>query len=130
MHDYPLLNLFWTMLFFFFWIMWIFLLVRIVSDIFRSADLSGVAKAVWTLFLIILPFIGALAYLVARGSKMHTREVNTAQANQEAMREYIRQSAGNQVSVADELNKLAALHSQGVLTDAEFAAQKAKLVSV
>ncbi|MGZ6870254.1 MAG: PLDc N-terminal domain-containing protein, partial [Frankiaceae bacterium] len=71
--DYPLLNAFWTMLYFFLWILWIFLVVRVVFDIFRSRDLSGGGKALWLILVIIIPFLGVFIYLIARGGKMHER---------------------------------------------------------
>jgi hypothetical protein len=127
--DYPLLNLFWTMLMLFLWILWFFLLFRIIGDIFRSRDLSGWGKAGWTIFLIIVPFLAALVYLIARGTSMHERDAQQAEAADQAMRSYIRQSAGpSSGSSADELQKLAALRDSGVLTPAEFEAQKAKLL--
>lgn len=127
--DYPALNVFWTMLEIFIWILWLFLLFRVIGDIFRSADLSGWAKAAWSLFVIILPFLGVLVYLIARGSKMHEREVQQAQANEDAFRNYVQQAAVPATGTADELTKLATLHDQGVLTDAEFNAQKAKVLT-
>jgi ABC-type Fe3+ transport system permease subunit len=78
--DYPLLNLFWTMLWLFLWILWIFLVIRIVMDVFRSDDLGGGAKALWTIFIIVLPFLGILVYLIARGSGMYAREAREARA--------------------------------------------------
>lgn len=138
MSNYPLLNLFLTMLYFFLWVLWIFLLIRIVSDVFRSSDLSGWGKAGWTLLLIVLPFIGALAYLVARGSQMHLRENRRLAADDDALRQYFgAQSAAAGpgaaapagTSVADELTKLAGLRDQGVLTDEEFTAEKGHLLS-
>jgi type VI protein secretion system component VasK len=127
--DYPLLDLFWTMLWFFLWILWIFLVVRIVSDIFRSEDLHGWGKAGWTLFVIVLPFIGIFSYLIVRGASMQRREVKGARADDEARKAYIQQAAGSTTSSADELSKLADLHRSGVLTDTEFAQQKAKLLA-
>lgn len=127
--DYPLLNLFWTMLFLFIWIAWIFLLIRIISDIFRSPDLSGVAKAGWTILILILPFIGVLAYLIVRGTGMEQRDHRQAQASEQAFQDYVRQAAGTSSSSAEELTKLATLRDQGVLTPDEFTAQKAKILS-
>ncbi len=129
MHGYPLLDLFWTILYLFLWILWIFLLVRIITDVFRSADLGGWAKAGWTLLLVVFPFIGALAYLIFRGSDMHIRENRQAAANEDLLRHYLRQAAGPGTSTADELHKLAALRDNGVLTEDEFAAQKAKILA-
>ena len=127
--NYPLLNLFWTMLWLFIWILWIFLLVRIILDIFRSDDLGGWGKALWVIFIIILPFLGVLVYLIARGSGMQKRDVRDARAADQEMRSYIRSAAETPPSTAEELSKLAALRDQGVLTEAEFDTQKAKLLA-
>ena len=127
--DYPLLNLFWTMLWLFVWILWIFLLVRIILDIFRSDDLGGWSKALWVIFIIILPFIGVLVYLIARGSGTQKRDVRDARAADQELRSYILSAAATPASTAEELSKLASLRDQGVLTEAEFDAQKAKLLA-
>jgi hypothetical protein len=126
--DYPLLNLFWTMLEIFFLIIWIWVLISVLMDIFRSHDLSGWAKALWLIFVIFLPLIGVLAYVIARGDKMHEHAVRDARASDEAMRAYVRDAAGG-TSTADELTKLASLRDQGVLTPEQFEAQKAKLLA-
>ncbi len=127
--NYPLLNLFWTMLWLFLWILWIFLLIRVITDVFRSDDLSGGAKALWTLFLIILPYIGVLAYLIVRGKGMEKRDRRDAVAADDAVRTYIRSAAGTQGSVAEELDKLAGLRERGVITETEFEAQKQRLLA-
>lgn len=127
-YDYPLLGIFWTMLFWFIWIAWLLLLFRIFADIFRSDDLGGVMKAVWIVFVIVLPFLGVLIYLVARGDGMAKRDIARANADQEAFRSYVQGVAGSG-SAADELAKFADLHSRGLMTDEEFAAQKAKLLT-
>jgi hypothetical protein len=126
--EYPLLDVFWTMLYLFLWILWIFLLIRILTDVFRSPDLSGWGKALWTIFIVILPLIGVLAYLIVRGGSMQDRDYKQAQATDQAVREYVRSAAGSP-STADELTKLAALRDQGVLTTEEYEAQKAKLLA-
>jgi ABC-type multidrug transport system fused ATPase/permease subunit len=129
-YTYPLLSIFWTMLEFFFFVLWIWLLIYIFMDIFRSHDMGGVAKALWVLFVIILPFLGVLVYLIARGGSMHERAEKQAQAQQKAFDDYVKQAAGGSVgNSADELAKLADLKAKGVLTDAEFEAQKAKILS-
>lgn len=92
-YDYPLLSVFWSMLWFFLWIMWFILLFRIIIDIFRDDELGGWAKAGWLLFVILLPFLGVLVYVIARGKNMGRREVNQARAQQEAFDSYIRQAA-------------------------------------
>lgn len=128
-NGYPLLNLFWTMLWLFLWILWIFLLVQIIADVFRSQDLSGWGKAGWTIFLIVLPYLGAFVYLIARGDGMHRRDDRQAQASNAAFRSYVQDAAGTSASTADEVAKLAALRDQGILTEGEFAAQKDKILT-
>ena len=128
-YTYPLLSIFWTMLEFFLFFLWIWLLIIIFSDIFRSHDMGGLAKAVWVLFVIILPFLGVLIYLIARGGSMHERAEKQAEQSQKAFDDYVKKTAGASGSSVDELAKLADLKSKGVITDAEFDAQKAKLLS-
>ena len=126
----PLLDLFWTMLWFFLFIAWIWLLISIITDIFRSDDLSGWAKALWTLFVIIVPWLGALIYLIARGDSMQQRTMSDAVERQRATRQYIQEVASTGgTSSADELTKLAQLRDSGVITTDEFEAQKAKLLA-
>ena len=127
-YNYPLLSIFWTMLEFFLFFLWIWLLIVIFADIFRSHDMGGLAKALWVIFVIILPFLGVLIYLIARGGSMHERAAAQAQRQQQAFDSYVKETAGSSGS-ADELAKLADLKTKGVLTDAEFEAQKAKLLS-
>ena len=124
--SYPLLNVFWWMVWFFLFVIWIWLLITVFVDVFRS-HISGWAKAAWTLFIVILPLLGVLVYLIAQGGKMQERQVEHAAAVQKAQNAYIRDVAGNE-STADQLTKLAALHDSGKLTDDEFASQKAKLL--
>jgi len=124
----PLLSLFWAMLWFFMFIIWIWLLITIFVDIFRSHDMGGFAKAIWVLFVIILPFLGVLVYVIARGHGMQERALKEAAAQQKMQQEYIKEVAGSD-NTADQLTKLAALHDSGKLTDAEFADQKAKLLA-
>ena len=126
--NYPLLNLFWTMLEIFLFVIWIFILFRIIMDIFRSHDMGGGAKALWLIFIIFLPFLGVLVYLIARGHGMAERDVKQAQAQDAAMKAYIQQAAAPATSTTEQLAKLGELHDKGVLTDAEFSAQKAKLL--
>lgn len=123
----PLFDLFWAMLWFYLFFIWIWLLIVIFGDIFRSKDLGGWAKAFWTLFVIVLPLLGVLVYLIARGDQMRERAAGDAAAADAATRSYIQQVAGAP-STADEIAKLASLRDQGVLTDAEFATQKAALL--
>ena len=129
-YQYPILDVFLTMLEVFLFIIWIWLLIMVFSDIFRSHDLGGWAKALWVIFIIILPFLGVFVYLIARGGKMHERAAAQAAQQQKAFDQYVQQAAGTPgASTADQLSKLADLKSQGVLTDAEFEAQKAKILA-
>lgn len=123
----PLLDLFWSMLWFFLFFVWIWLLITIFADIFRS-EISGWGKAGWTLFVIILPFLGVLIYLIANGDDMQTRAVQQASSREQSQREYI-QSVSSSSSSADELSRFAALRDSGAITDEEFQAQKAKLLA-
>jgi hypothetical protein len=126
----PLLDLFWTMLWLFLFFLWIWLLIALFADIFRRDDLGGWGKAGWVFFMIVLPFLGALIYVIANGDGMAERRVKDVQAAQAAQDDYIRSVAGGGgASTADQLEKLAALHDAGKLTDDEFAAQKAKLLA-
>ena len=122
----PLLDLFWSMLWFFMFFLWIWLLISLFADIFRSDDLSGLGKAGWVIFMVALPWLGALIYLIARGKGMQERAVADMAAREKATRQYIQGVAS--ASTADELTKLATLRDQGVLTSAEFDAQKAALL--
>ncbi|MFO7700384.1 MAG: SHOCT domain-containing protein [Acidimicrobiia bacterium] len=122
----PLFDIFWAMIWFFLFFVWIWLLISIFGDIFRSG-MSGFAKAAWIIFVIVTPFLGVLIYLIANGGKMQERSMEAAVAQQKAQQAYIQQVAGS--SSADELAKLAKLHQDGVLSADEFSAQKAKLLS-
>jgi ABC-type multidrug transport system fused ATPase/permease subunit len=128
-YQYPILDFFLTMLYFFLFIIWIWLLIMVFTDIFRSHDMGGVAKALWVIFVIIAPFLGVFVYLIARGGKMHERAAKQAADQQQAFDAYVKEAAGSADTTADQLSKLADLKSQGVLTDAEFDAQKAKILA-
>ena len=129
--DYPILDIFLTMLYFFIFFIWIWLLIVVFVDIFRSHDMSGGIKALWVIFIIILPFLGVFVYLIARGGKMHERAAAEAAQQQKQFDTYIKQTAGagGGTDTASQLSKLADLKSQGVLSDAEFEAQKAKVLA-
>ena len=126
--SYPLLNAFWTILYIFVFILWLMVLFRVIWDIFRSHDLKGWGKAGWLLFILVLPLIGVLVYLIARGGSMHERDVRMAQAQDNALRSWVRDAAGTS-STADELAKLADLRAKGVINDQEFEQAKAKLLA-
>lgn len=127
--DYPILNLFWTIMFFFLWVAWIILVFRVIMDVFRNDDMNGLSKAFWLIFVILIPWLGVLVYLIAHGGEMSGREIGRQQAAQDEFAAYVRQVAGPAAGSADELTKLAALRDSGALTDEEFAAQKAKILS-
>ena len=126
-YTYPLLGIFWTMLEFFLFFLWIWLLIVIFGDIFRGHDMGGLAKALWVIFVIIVPFLGVLIYLIVRGGSMQERTVAQAQRQQDAFDDYVRKTAAGSSNV-DELAKLADLKENGVLTESEFEAQKAKVL--
>lgn len=127
-YDYPLLGVFWTMLWFFLFVAWIMLLFQVVADIFRSDDMSGFSKAIWTLFVIILPYLGVFLYLILRGGKMQERRVAEAKAADAAFKSYVRETAGAGDPAA-QIAQLAALRDRGVISDAEFEAGKAKVLA-
>ena len=121
-------QVFLSMLWFFLFFIWIWLLIMVFSDIFRSHDLGGGAKALWVIFVILLPYLGVFVYLIARGHKMQEHAIDAAKANDAAMRQYVQQAAGTG-GAASELERLAALKASGAITDAEFQQMKAKVVS-
>jgi hypothetical protein len=127
-YSYPLLGIFWTMLWFFAFFIWIWLLIVVFTDIFRSHDMGGFAKALWCIFIIFLPLLGVLIYLIARGGSMHERQARAAQQQEQAFREYVQDAAGSSNS-ADQLAKLAELKDSGAITEEEFQAGKAKILS-
>ena len=128
--SYPILDAFLTMLYFFLFIIWIWLLITVFIDIFRSHDMGGFPKALWVIFIIILPFLGVLVYLIARGGKMHERAAAEAAQQQKAFDSYVRQAAGTEgADTASQLSKLADLKSQGVLSEEEFQSEKSKLLN-
>lgn len=127
--EYNLVQVFFTMLWFFLFFIWVWLLISVFGDIFRSRDLGGVAKALWVIGVIIFPFLGVFLYLLVRGGKMHEHAVEDAKAADDAARAYIRDAAGTSASPAEELSRLADLKERGIIDDAEFAALKAKVLN-
>ena len=125
-YTYPLLSIFWTMLLFFGFFVWIWLLIVVFGDIFRSHDMGGFAKALWVLFVILIPLIGVLIYLIARGGKMHQRAERDVEEQQQDFDNYVKNVASTAGTSADQLATLAQLRDQGVITDEEFQDQKAK----
>ena len=128
--NYPVLDIFWSILEFFLWVIWIWIIIWIFIDIFRSHDLSGWAKALWFLFVLIIPLVGVLVYLIVRGGSMHERAVRQAQHQDDAFRHYVQQAAASSpASTADQLTKLADLRDRGVISGDEFDREKQKLLA-
>jgi hypothetical protein len=127
-YDYPLLGLFWTMLIFFVWVAWLVVLIRVFADIFRNHEMGGLGKACWSIFVILVPFLGVFVYLLAHGSGMVGRDHDAARRHELRMETYMPPASGTVPGTADELAKLADLKARGVLTDEEFDHQKNKLL--
>src|SRR3974390_1552011 len=127
--SYPLLNVFWTIFELFLWIIWIWILIYVFIDIFRSHDLSGFAKALWFLFVLFIPLIGVLVYLIVRGGSMHERAVSQARQQDQEFRQYVQQAAASSpASTADQLTKLADLRARGGLSPQGVESEKAKVL--
>ncbi|WP_406002689.1 SHOCT domain-containing protein [Streptomyces sp. NBC_00829] len=129
-YDYPVLGAFWTVMWIFLWIMWLMLLFRIIADVIRDHDMNGWAKACWLLFVIVIPFLGVLIYVIVHGRDMGTREMRRAQEQQQAFDSYVRDTAatGGESSDADALAKLSDLKAKGELTEEEFQRAKEKIL--
>ncbi|MFI9046926.1 SHOCT domain-containing protein [Streptomyces sp. NPDC053427] len=129
-YDYPVLGAFWTVMWIFLWVLWLMMLFRVIADIFRDHELHGWAKAAWLLFVIIIPFLGVLVYVIARGKEMSQRELRQARQHQEAVDAYIRDTAagGGGRSGADELAKLSELKAKGEISQEEFQRAKEKFL--
>ena len=126
--DYPFLDVLWTMVIFFMWIIWFMLLFRVIGDIFRRHDLNGVAKTVWIIFVILLPFLGIFIYLITQGDKMGQRDMQHMQAAQGEFDQYVNSVAGSGGAAA-EIEKAKGLLDSGAITQAEFDAIKAKAIA-
>ena len=123
-------QMFWSILWFTLFFIWIWMLIAVFTDIFRSPDLSGWGKALWSIFVIVAPFLGVFIYLIARGHKMTEHAIETAQAQDAMNRQYIQNVVGSSGGgAADQIAQAAALHESGKITDAEFAALKAKALA-
>jgi hypothetical protein len=126
--NYPFLDIFWTMLIFFLWVIWIWFLIIILSDVFRRHDIGGGKKAVWCIFIIFLPFLGAFIYLIANGQGMAERRSKDEQQAQSQMDDYIR-SAARSGGAAGDIEKAKQLLDSGAITQDEYAALKAKALA-
>jgi len=129
-NSYPLLGVFWTILELFLFVIWFWILITVFIDIFRSKDLSGWGKALWFLFVLLIPLIGVLVYLIVRGGSMHERAVQDARHQDQEFRQYVQQAAASgPASTADQLTKLADLRDRGVISAEEFDREKAKILA-
>ena len=124
--DYPFMDVLWSMIIFFFWVIWIWIVITVLMDVFRRNDIGGWAKAAWTIFVVILPWLGVLIYLIAEHNGMRERSVQQAQAQKEQFDDYVRDAAGGS---ADEIAKAKELLDSGTITQEEFAAIKAKALA-
>jgi hypothetical protein len=127
--DYPFLDIVGTMLIFFAWVIWFWILIRVLVDVFRRNDLSGWGKAAWTFFMIFLPFLGVLIYLIAHGQDMGQRDIEQAKASQAQFDDYVRKTAGSEGGATDQIAKAKQLLDSGAITQAEFDAIKAKALA-
>jgi hypothetical protein len=124
--DYPFLDVFWTIIIFFFWVIWIWIVITVLVDVFRRHDIGGFAKALWVIFVVIVPWLGVLIYLVVEHEGMRDRSMQQAQAQKAALDDYVRGAAGGS---ADEIAKAKQLLDQGAITQDEFNALKAKALA-
>jgi Short C-terminal domain/Phospholipase_D-nuclease N-terminal len=124
--DYPFMDVLWSMIIFFFWVIWIWIVITVLMDVFRRHDIGGFAKALWVIFVVILPWLGVLIYLIVEHDGMRERSVKQAQAQKAAFDDYVREAAGGS---ADEIARAKALLDEGTITQEEFDALKAKALS-
>jgi hypothetical protein len=124
--DYPFMDVLWSMIIFFFWVIWIWIVITVLIDVFRRHDISGWAKAAWVIFVVILPWLGVLVYLIVEHDGMRERSVKEAQTQKQAFDEYVRDAAGG---AAAEIAKAKELLDSGAITQAEFEALKAKALA-
>jgi hypothetical protein len=127
-YQYPLLSVFWTMLWFFLFLLWFYLLFAVISDVLLSHDLSGWGKAAWIIAVILVPLVGILLYLIVRGGSMHDRAARRAADQEQEFRTYVRRTAGP-ASPSDELVRLAELRDRGAISETEFERMKAKVLA-
>jgi chemotaxis signal transduction protein len=126
--DYPFLDIVGTMLIFFAWVIWFWILIRVLVDVFRRHDLSGWSKAGWTLFMIVTPFLGVFIYLIAHGKEMGQRDIEQAQANQAQFDQYVRSTVASDGGAA-QIAQAKSLLDSGAITQAEYDSLKAKALA-
>ena len=127
--DYPFLDIFWTMLIFFLWVMWFWLVITVFADIFRRRDITGWTKTLWCIFVIVLPFIGVFAYMISQSDAMTERSIERARAERAQFDDYVRETAGGGGGAAAEIERASQLRASGVIDEAEFEAIKRKALS-
>jgi hypothetical protein len=127
--DYPFLDVFWTMIIFFLWVIWIWFLIAILSDVFRRHDIGGGSKALWCFFIIFLPVLGALTYLIVNGQGMAQRNVKEAQVARSQTDDYIRSVAGSSSGATGEIERAKQLLDSGAINADEYASLKAKALA-
>jgi hypothetical protein len=126
--DYPFLDVLWTMLIFFLWVMWFWLLIVIIGDVFRRRDIGGGKKTIWLIFILFVPFIGVLAYVLTNSDGMAERNMERARSQRAQMDDYVRETAGSGGAAA-EIDRAKQLLDSGAITQAEFDAIKAKALA-
>jgi hypothetical protein len=124
--DYPFLDVFWSILVFFLWFVWIWIVITVLIDIFRRDDIGGWSKALWVVFVVVLPWLGVLIYLIAQHDGMRDRSMRQAQQQQQAFDSYVREAAGGS---AEQIAKAKALRDDGTITEEEFQTLKAKALA-
>ena len=127
-NSYPFLDVMWTMLVFFVWVIWFWLLITVFADVFRRHDISGFSKALWIVFVIVLPYLGVLIYLIAQHDGMNERNLKQVQAQQSQMDDYVK-SVAAQSDPAEQIAKAKGLLDSGTITQAEFDALKQKALA-
>jgi hypothetical protein len=125
----PVFDVLWSMLWFFLFVAWLWVVIGVLADMFRNPGISAVGKAGWMVLIILVPWLGVLIYLIFNGDGMAMRLANDIAANERATQKYVRQAAGTSYSPADELSKLAGLRDSGVVSDPEYAAMKARVLA-
>lgn len=127
-YDFPLLGLFWTILWIYIIVAWLMLLFSVIADVFRNDGIGGFAKALWLVLILFVPIVGVIFYMLSNGDGMAARHIDRARAQDQAFRTYVQDAAGS-TGPGEQLEKLASLHAQGTISDEEFAAGKAKILS-
>jgi Short C-terminal domain/Phospholipase_D-nuclease N-terminal len=125
--DYPFMDVLWSMIIFFFWVIWIWIVITVLIDVFRRHDIGGFAKALWVIFVVILPWLGVLVYLIVEHDGMRERSMKQAQAQKQEFDEYVREASGG--GSAAEIAKAKELLDSGAITQEEFEAIKAKALA-